>query len=745
MDQRRKSFVQLGSKSVELVDEGEGVRQRFRLDASSRYEKVFSRSFGGFVRRLKVNRLVFEGGFLLRVEVKDNGRVRHVLLPELCGIGGWVDVSKKFWAFCGWKSSGGMVDGRSFKDVANISGWPVNTVVVEDSVLNGERHCAIAHGDGVATGLRHGESWQGKEHNSARRCLVGRLEDESLAQPATLDLQRWSSRAWKVSAGIKVTELGGRSFLFTMPSFEEAQRVLKEKWSFDGRRAIGNFCGDFLRVDDDTMQKKHLRWARIAVRAVPAKIPLTVKIAMGGWVFELPVWVEMGPKVVFQPNLELFEGGNGDSGGVRVGRLRRAFQVQDGRGYAAPRSGAGAHLHRPSHYLNSDFSSRRGVGPKRVMDRFERKKDHWNGKGRQVSSTVNYHRSGSDKKWASLFKRPFKSSLVVLKNKKWAKKGDSGGGTSYNSDGFLQSVEVGLNNHLDDRGRTEIFGRSIERTFDDSEVCIISDRSTPSHTSSFSFLDEGDCCPNSNRWSLLGDTRMLESPEMFRIEKVGKGVCEERTAKDSCGGGDNHLVFGGEDADKDRVDEGCYTKGEEDGAVLRGMELMTYSRVDESERSGWVCQNEEEITEEEKLLRDNVKEEFGEDLLVKEEEISVGIANFYESLFQEEVIWRPRVDGIVFDSISGEEASWLERPFDEEEVGGFLQGFEVGSENGAGLMISHILYADDTLLFCNADPTQVGCLRCVLLCFEAASSLKVNLEKSEMIPVGAVDDINGLA
>ncbi|KAH7834405.1 hypothetical protein Vadar_015625 [Vaccinium darrowii] len=94
-----------------------------------------------------------------------------------------------------------------------------------------------------------------------------------------------------------------------------------------------------------------------------------------------------------------------------------------------------------------------------------------------------------------------------------------------------------------------------------------------------------------------------------------------------------------------------------------------------------------DLSEEEKLLRDNAKEEFGEDLLVKEEEISVGIANFYESLFREEVIWRPRVD----------------------------------------------------------DPTQVGYLRCVLLCFEAASGLKVNLGKSEMIPVGAVDDINGLA
>lgn len=77
--------------------------------------------------------------------------------------------------------------------------------------------------------------------------------------------------------------------------------------------------------------------------------------------------------------------------------------------------------------------------------------------------------------------------------------------------------------------------------------------------------------------------------------------------------------------------------------------------------------------------------------------------------------------------------------------GGFLQGFEVGCEDGLRLMVSHILYADDTLVFCDANLTQVGYLRCVLLCFEAVSGLKVNLGKSEMIPVGSVEDIDALA
>lgn len=72
-------------------------------------------------------------------------------------------------------------------------------------------------------------------------------------------------------------------------------------------------------------------------------------------------------------------------------------------------------------------------------------------------------------------------------------------------------------------------------------------------------------------------------------------MCERWMAKESCGGGDNCLGSGCEDVDKDRVNEGCYTKGEEDGAVSRGMELVTYFGVDEGESSGWVCQNEEEM------------------------------------------------------------------------------------------------------------------------------------------------------
>ena len=54
------------------------------------------------------------------------------------------------------------------------------------------------------------------------------------------------------------------------------------------------------------------------------------------------------------------------------------------------------------------------------------------------------------------------------------------------------------------------------------------------------------------------------------------------------------------------------------------------------------------------------------------------------------------------------------------------------------------MFADTTLLFCGADPNHLCNLRSLFLCFEVVSSLKTNLAKSEMVPVGNVDNVAGL-
>ena len=72
--------------------------------------------------------------------------------------------------------------------------------------------------------------------------------------------------------------------------------------------------------------------------------------------------------------------------------------------------------------------------------------------------------------------------------------------------------------------------------------------------------------------------------------------------------------------------------------------------------------------------------------------------------------------------------------------GGLLEGFKVGNTS-----FSHLLFTDDTLIFCNTMPSQLHYLRGVLLLFEATCELKVNLAKSVLIPVGNVEQVDMLA
>ncbi|KAF5477098.1 hypothetical protein F2P56_003774, partial [Juglans regia] len=145
-------------------------------------------------------------------------------------------------------------------------------------------------------------------------------------------------------------------------------------------------------------------------------------------------------------------------------------------------------------------------------------------------------------------------------------------------------------------------------------------------------------------------------------------------------------------------------------------------------------------------------------------EIQEHVVQFFSSLLSETEAWRPTIDGLNFAAVDNFSASWPERPFEELEpcgyfpssrglrqgdplspflfdivmealscmvevvVGaGFISGFSVGTNSNGPSTISHLLFYDDTLIFCEAVGEQIQVLRVVLLCFQAISGLKVNL------------------
>jgi hypothetical protein len=63
-----------------------------------------------------------------------------------------------------------------------------------------------------------------------------------------------------------------------------------------------------------------------------------------------------------------------------------------------------------------------------------------------------------------------------------------------------------------------------------------------------------------------------------------------------------------------------------------------------------------------------------------------------------------------------------------------LSGFSVGSRLHV-VNISH-MFVNDTLVFCEANPSHLRYMHVLLLCFEVVSGLKVNLAKSVLVPMG---------
>ena len=63
---------------------------------------------------------------------------------------------------------------------------------------------------------------------------------------------------------------------------------------------------------------------------------------------------------------------------------------------------------------------------------------------------------------------------------------------------------------------------------------------------------------------------------------------------------------------------------------------------------------------------------------------------------------------------------------------GLIAGFSVGRLNESSTNISHLLFADDTVIFCDNMCEQIVNLQGILIWFEAVSGLRVNLSKSSI-------------
>ena len=69
-------------------------------------------------------------------------------------------------------------------------------------------------------------------------------------------------------------------------------------------------------------------------------------------------------------------------------------------------------------------------------------------------------------------------------------------------------------------------------------------------------------------------------------------------------------------------------------------------------------------------------------------------------------------------------------------LAGRISSFTVRTKTNTPLMLAHLLFADNTLIFCDASTSQIDYLQEILSSFEAVSRLQINLAKSKLVLVG---------
>ena len=166
------------------------------------------------------------------------------------------------------------------------------------------------------------------------RCLVGRWGNGSVVELEIASFRKWGKRFWNLKKDVKVMKLGGAFFLLEFEDEEKAKRVLKrgmhcykdkflhlDKWSEEAGclhlgslakevwvrvmglplhcwsgevfKKIGDCCGGFVEVNEETKRFSQLQWARILVKAEGIDFPRTLHLVVKSYCYAVQRWWEV--------------------------------------------------------------------------------------------------------------------------------------------------------------------------------------------------------------------------------------------------------------------------------------------------------------------------------------------------------------------------------------------------------------------------------------------------------------------
>ncbi|RVX04636.1 UDP-glucose:glycoprotein glucosyltransferase [Vitis vinifera] len=301
------SWIRFGEKGLSLLLEG--VEAWCRGESTSKLLKVWDEGARKFSLECRSNAA---GRFLL-CSVRDAERKKFCLVfPEGSSlVGGWFLLAKNLRAL-GVSSTEGRIN---FQRVPSMG--------KEESNANTSEKGSGSYAE-VVKGKK-GMPVESMRVNLGEKAIMCR-EEQLGRLPG--GLFRW---------GDKNTQVGGALVLFEFQNKWEADMVLlrgsrrikdrefilqrwgpvvgctwKESqevwvrvvglplhlWSRDVFKSIGDYCGGFVAVDEDTALFSQLQWARILVKNSGMKRPGTMEVEAGNTRWELCLWWEAIPRVL---------------------------------------------------------------------------------------------------------------------------------------------------------------------------------------------------------------------------------------------------------------------------------------------------------------------------------------------------------------------------------------------------------------------------------------------------------------
>ncbi|RVW88355.1 hypothetical protein CK203_040950 [Vitis vinifera] len=629
----------------------------------------------------------------------------------------------------------------------------------------------------------------------------GRIGDRIWLELEEREMQgrRWPYHHWLLRGRLSIAVLGRGLLLLEFESLSEAEQVLAKGirripciWK-DGTRRWGDGCGGFIAVEEDITFMAELEWARSLVKMVGRDLPSSAQIVVGLGCFsiqlwwEIPSWFvqlmplrgshEVGVSVVGEE-----DGGNPRAACIRsqkekVVQTKVQVGVQDVSSYGGKSKKVAAFSVACS-ARGSDEGTEEGDGEGSLVCRGQEV-----GANMSSISRLGGHRHGLGgfRKTLAVFDRAAITDKALLG--KASRYNDSpsifvGGGdlsSSLPSSSYGWALAAGGSSGLG--GSSWEMETKEEKTLAEEDSCLKFNKFLGFSTEGFEgeilnlLLRMKNRREQSKRRGISISTRFERELKKLetKIQDMSLGVVRSLGVR-------RFLEWGAVNARGVTVGVVVFWENrmlelvemeEELEAICRlwndpwciGGDFNVIKFPRECSREGRVSSSMRRFSEViddlnlkylPLVVQGTLPRPMSDHFPILLDGRGGGVVSAFQILLMEPGDWHPSLNGLDFDKTGVEEATRLEEVFIVEEVLGFFKEFHkwgrlIRGRSGDGAQITQLLFIDDMQVFCEASQEQMTYLSWLLMWFETISGLRINLDKSEILPMGRVENVEILA